>query len=275
MNKILLALILLLAIFSSFGQNKIEENSKLIVAEGKHLYKLEMASWFGTDVFMEQFKDHGKIGGFFSYEDANLVKCIFFSKEQKPKVIGTISFDSSYNTKEARSDLSIRNFTRVEEQLFLIRSIANEKIRTDTGIKLYEQTDPNLIPIITKNERKVYILTGPHANGIVIFGNDYLLTFTPKNILVEVKPLHKEMSVLNYGTKTENDDSVFGTIHSHISETDELITATDICTLMLYEKIAKWEQHMVVSKNFFSIWDCKNDLLTIVAKDAIEKISKY
>ena len=31
--------------------------------------------------------------------------------------------------------------------------------------------------------------------------------------------------------------------------------ATDICTLMLYEKFAKWKQHNVVSKNYLNIWN--------------------
>ena len=43
------------------------------------------------------------------------------------------------------------------------------------------------------------------------------------------------------------------TIHNHQEETGDFITATDICTLMLYEKFAKWKNHIVVSKKYMSI----------------------
>ena len=56
-----------------------------------------MASWYGTDLFLENYKNRDNIGGYFSYTDNDISKCIFFSKADNPKVIGTISFDSTYN----------------------------------------------------------------------------------------------------------------------------------------------------------------------------------
>jgi hypothetical protein len=38
-------------------------------------------------------------------------------------------------------------------------------------------------------------------------------------------------------------------MHSHLPETGDFITPTDICTLMPYEKFANWKTHNVVSKN--------------------------
>lgn len=55
-------------------------------------------------------------------------------------------------------------------------------------------------------------------------------------------------------TVTEGEQET--TIHSHLPETGDYITATDICTLMLYEKAAKWKSHNVVSEKFLNIWDC-------------------
>lgn len=68
--------------FCSFGQDQTEKQTDSIVEEGKRLYKSEMASWYGTDVFLEQFKAREKIGGYFSYSDNDVNKCIFFSKEE-------------------------------------------------------------------------------------------------------------------------------------------------------------------------------------------------
>ncbi len=57
-------------------------------------------------------------------------------------------------------------------------------------------------------------------------------------------------------------------------ETGELITATDICTLMLYEKFANWTTHNVVSKKYLSIWDCQTDELVILPMKTVKKINK-
>jgi len=107
-------------------------------------------------------------------------------------------------------------------------------------------------------------LTGPQQNGVVIFGNDYLLMFDNENNLISKKQLHKNIIPINYGGKEEEGKEIEGTIHSHLPETGDFITATDICTLMLYEKFAKWKQHNVVSKNYLNIWNCLTDQLVVL-----------
>ena len=78
MNK---ALTLLLAIVSTvvFAQEKLDKKTKPIVAEGKLLYRSEMASWYGTDLFLEKYKSRENIGGYFSYLANDVPTCIFFS----------------------------------------------------------------------------------------------------------------------------------------------------------------------------------------------------
>jgi uncharacterized protein with ParB-like and HNH nuclease domain len=216
-------------------------------------------SWYGTDLFLEKYKDRENIGGYFSYTDSNFAKCIFFSKADKPKVIGTISFDSTYNTQTATIDLAERSFTKNENDLYEIRKLALKEINSDTLFKTYKNTNLNLIPLINGKDKKVYVLTGPQNSGVVIFGNDYLLTFDNNNNLLLKKQLHKNIIPVYYGGKEEIDQKNIGAIHSHLPETGEFMTATDICTLMLYGKFAKWDQHIVVSKKYMNIWSCKTN----------------
>lgn len=258
-----------------FGQDEIEKQTNPIVDEGKRLYRSEMASWYGTDIFLENFKDRTKIGGYFSYsESENISKCIFFSKEEKPKVIGTISFDSTYNTKTAKADLSERDFTTLEFDLYKIRTVALKTIKTDTIFKTYQNTNLNLIPIISNEEKKVYVLTGPEQNRVIIFGNDYLLTFDKENNLTKSKSLHRNIIVTNYNQMTDKGSEVIGGMHTHLPETGDFITATDICTLMLYSKFAKWKQYTIYSKNYFSIWNCDKNTLVTITQEAMDKIYK-
>jgi len=132
----------------------------------------------------------------------------------------------------------------------------------------------NFIPLINGKEKKVYVLTGPQQNGVVIFGNDYLLTFDSNNKLTLKKQLHKNIIPINFGGKELEGKQIEGTMHSHLPETGDFITATDICTLMLYEKFAKWKTHNVVSKKYLNIWNCETDQLTIITMDAVKKINK-
>jgi hypothetical protein len=270
-----IAIILLtLTCLSAFGQNELSILTKPIVDEGKRLYKSEMASWYGTDLFLENYQDKTNIGGYFSYTENEISKCIFFSKKEKPKVIGIISFDSTYNTKTAKLDLTERDFSNTENDLYTIRKIALNIINSDTIFKTYKNTNLNLIPIINPNEKKVYVLTGPQKNGVVIFGNDYLISFDKDNHLVGTKQLHKNIIPINYGGKEEEGKELVGTMHSHLPETGDFITATDICTLMLYEKFTKWKQHNVVSEKYLNIWNCLTDELVVVPMKAFDKVNK-
>ena len=113
MNKITLFLVTLISLHT-FGQDNPTTLAKPIVEEGKRLYKSEMASWYGTDLFLANYQDKDKIGGYFSYTENEISKCIFFSRLDNPKVLGTMSFDSTYNTKTARTDLTGNTLPVVE-----------------------------------------------------------------------------------------------------------------------------------------------------------------
>jgi len=273
MKKVILILTTLFNLSAS-GQENLTQMAKPIVIEGKRLYKSEMASWYGTDIFMEKYKNIANIGGYFSYIENDTAKCIFFSKSDQPQVIGTISFDSTYNIKTAKTDLIERNFTLNEKEIYTIRKIALDTIKSDTFFKKYKNTNLNLVPLISGKEKKVYILTGPENIGVVIFGNDYLLTFDSINKLSGKKQLHKNIILTYYGGKEAEVKKTVGAVHSHLPETGDFITSTDICTLMLYEKFAKWKEYNVVSKNYLNIWNCLTDSLIVVPLGNFDKLKK-
>lgn len=161
MNKILPLVFTFFTLTVLAQKNPIKE-AESIVVEGKLLYKSEMASWYGTDLFLESYKNRENIGGYFSYTENGVSKCVFFSKMDYPKVIGTISFDSTYNLKAAKIVLTERVLTKYENDIYEIRKSALDEINADKTLFLqYENTDLNLIPLIDGKEKKVYVLTGP------------------------------------------------------------------------------------------------------------------
>lgn len=264
-------LILTLAIISSItllAQKNAEEQA--VVDEGKKLYASEMASWYGTDIFLEKFPEkRNNIGGYFSYLNAGNATCVFFSNAEIPKVLATISFDSTYDINTAKVDTTDRSLSIFETNMKAIRTAALEIVNNDSFFVLYNNTNFNLIPFIDNNIKKVFVLTGPKKSGVVIFGNDYLMTFDQNNKMISKKRLHANIIVTEYSKDNKEDGKdVVGAMHSHLPETGDLITSTDICTLMLYEKFAGWKSHIVVSEKYMNIWTCETNTLAVIPRPA-------
>ncbi|RQO30476.1 hypothetical protein DBR32_12995 [Taibaiella sp. KBW10] len=272
MKKILI-FILSFTTLQSFAKRDFEKQNKAILEEGMRLYQSEKASWHGTDLFGEHYTKHDNIGGYFSYvEDSNNAKCIFFSKDAAPKVIGTISFDSTYNIYTAEINLTERTFTDLESSIYHLRQSAIEVIseNKDGFFKSYENTNYNIIPLIYKKEKKVYIITGSQKEGVVFLGNDYLLSFSNNNQLKSKKKLHQSLIPFNHGAAGEE---IKEAVHTHLPETGPLMTPTDICTLLLYAPFTKWKQHTVVSKDYVSIWTANGPNLITISTAALRKIN--
>ena len=269
MRYVSIAILTISITFVSYSQQKEEKD---VITEGKKLYRSEMASWYGTDLFLARFADKREnAGGYFSYLKDDTAICIFFSRGDVPNVIATLSFDSTYNINTAIADGEERALTKHELDLLSIRQAALNEFTTDTLFKSYKEMSPNFIPINDENGKRVYILSGPQKHGVVVFGNDYLLTFDAQNKLKAKKRLHKNILTIEYGS--DDDKVVLATMHTHLPETGDLITATDICTLMLYESYAKWGQHYVLSEKNVSIWDCKRDQLVVMTREAWDRIN--
>ncbi|MDR0823940.1 MAG: hypothetical protein LBN74_02530 [Prevotella sp.] len=249
----------------------LEKAAKEITEEGKLLYRLEMASWYGTDIFLDSFQEKERIGGYFSYLDKDTPKCLFFSRGENPQVIGVVSFGDIKIVETATIDFKERDFKENERSLYTIRKKALTEIQQDSVLfKTYTNANLNLIPYIGKEGKKVYVLTGPKVMGTVLFGNDYLLTFDDRDNLLSKKEIHRNLIPIKF----EKGQNMVASMHSHAPETGNFITSTDICTLMLYAKFAEWKEHIVISKDYVSIWDCVNESLTLISMEDYETMKK-
>ena len=270
MKRIFTLFVNLIIATNSFGQDNSSKNYA-IYEEGKKLYRSEMASWYGTDVFLEKFREkQADIGGYVSYTENNISKCVFVGKGEHPKVIGTVSFDHTYNIDSANIDSMVRELTANEFDLFAIRSKTLVEIDSDKLFKIYENTGLNVIPLIDNGEKKVYVLIGPKNTGEVILGNDFLLTFDSQNNLLSKKNLHANIITIKYSKETENGTS----IHTHLPATGSFITPTDICTILLYEKFAKWKQHIVISDEHITFWDFESSSFSTISRKLWDEMYK-
>jgi len=263
MRKIFFITILIIACQNLRAQD-LQQIRDSIVTEAKQLYRSEMASWYGTDIFLEKYSNKENIGGYLSYADGDLTRCIFFSKSEMPRVIGTMTFDQSLSVKSATADLSERDFNATENELYKIRLAAYNILNSrDEFFKYYKNTSLNVIPIIINGEKRAYVLTGTNQTGLVLFGNDYLLQFDSNNQLTNKRKFHNsliEMKVEDQAGKKK----VVGAVHNHLPQFSPFISATDICTLMLYSPMTPWETYVVVSGTYMSTWNCKSNSLAII-----------
>jgi hypothetical protein len=255
----------------TFGQE-----TEKILEEGKLLYRLEKASWYGTDDFLARFiNKRDSIGGYLSYvNNKNQVINIFFKRDNPFHILVRYYFDSIPATKPILIDSSNNTATRSEIDLITIRQDAIQKIsdNTDNFFTFYQNTSLNPIPLINKDGRKVFILTGPQISNIVIIGNDYLLTYDNKNRFVRKEKIHQ--TIIQYPYKADKSDNALkSTIHSHVLS--DCISSTDICTLLLYKDFVEWKQHYVISKKYVSIFDLEKENLVIMTKKAWDKINKH
>lgn len=227
-----------------------------------------MASWHGTDLFMANYQDLlNTAGGYFSYPEDDRTTCIFFSDDDKPQIIASFSFDSTFSTHTVVIDVGRRKMNQLERDIYEIREVALDEINNDEDslFKHYKNSNLNLIPIVDGSLKEVYVLTGPTVTGVVIFGNDYLISFDNKNRVTDKRALHNDIMVIEYG---ENDSTEpIGSMHMHTATTGEYPTATDICTLMLYAKYTDWQFHAIMGDHLISVWDCADGELKVRTGD--------
>ncbi|WP_196892049.1 hypothetical protein [Aureivirga marina] len=270
MKTIKIVMLLFLSITTTFAQSKDE---KKIMKEAMLLYNSEKTSWHGTDIFLEEYKElRSESGGYVSYSEGGKHHCIFYDKQEIPNVLIRFSFGDDFDLSNVKIEEDKRKTTEKELNLIAIKTIALNKIRTDTLFKHYQNANLNLVPIISKKEKKVYAITGPKVGGVVVLGNDYLMTFNKKNKLKKIKSLHKNILIYDTSDQEKNKDAM--TMHTHLKSSGYMISPVDICTLMLYEEISGWKQHIVVSKEKVSIFSIKDRNLLIMKRKAYDRMMK-
>ncbi|WP_405384374.1 hypothetical protein [Maribacter sp. LLG6340-A2] len=268
MHKLLFFLLTLSSSFL-FAQKDVSEE---ILSEGKLLFRLEKGSWYGTDDILARFKNKkDSVGGYLSYETTeNKINTIFLSRFDSNKILVRYEFDSLPKPSPIHIDTLNHMATDLEKNLISIRQDARNKASSneDKFFSFYEKTSLNFIPVISNNERNVFVLTGPQVSGIVLIGNDYKLSYNNENELIKKEKIHN--SILEFPYKSEEMKTTVSTYHSHV--VTEYISSTDICTLLLYKDYVEWNQHIVMSEKEVSIFNLDKESLLVMKKKAWDKI---
>ncbi|UZR98851.1 hypothetical protein [Chondrinema litorale] len=267
MNNLILVL-LLFCVFPAWSQNK---KTDKILEEGKLLFRLEKASWNSTDHFLANFESkQNNVGGYLSYENEDkTITSIFYDSHIHDKIVVRYLFDE-VPQQPIKIDSVSSDASPLEQNLILMRTDAQQRVHTDEDsfFSFYENTSLNYIPLINSQVQKVFILTGPQVNGVVLIGNDYQLIYNDRNEFVKKEKIHNSLVRIPTGSKEK---TISETFHSHVLS--DYFNSTDICTLLLYRDFVEWKTHIVISKKYVSIFDMKKEKIITMKKKAWEKIS--
>ena len=272
----LLFTILTLAVINISNAQNLQKKAEEIEREAYKIYRSERASWLGTDIMRERYSSGipSNLRGYFSYATKGAVYCVFYANDSIPKILLTIEFDTTFSdTKTIVAD-SAREFNEVEISYYRLRRVVDSILINDTNFfSFYENSNYNIVPIIDERSKRVYILTGTTQPGVILFGNDYLLSFDEDYKLTSKEKLHNTL-ISTPTHPEETDTSPVGGLHTHVPGKSEFMTATDIATIMLYQPYTNWQTFTVVSQNYLSIWSCSSNRLTIITNKTLEKINK-
>lgn len=247
MRIITLTLLFLFSVLSN-AQNtmtdkEMKEKTDSILDEGNLLFKFERAAWVSTDMVAGKENIKKDFGGYIVYQAGDTIKTIILDHENK-SCIYELSFVNEFNIPKAEN-LTKRKLTSIEENLLNIKNkIINEIIEKKYEVVCPKGFSLNMELLPTSTGYKLYILTGTSQSQMIPFGNDYLFFADKNGTIISWKKFHSRL--IYTPTKGPDGEEVTQTTHSHLS-TEPFISATDICTFMLYASICGQKDFSVYS----------------------------
>lgn len=260
----------------SNAQN-IQKKQKSVLDKGLSLFEKERVSWLTSDYLQEKI-DISKIEdfrGYITYEENEILKSIYLQGTERLRVFYTFEFKGKIAINEAIIDDKIRNPSELELKLINIRKKVQEEILTNSEITTYDKVNFNLVFESNKKGIIVYLLSSTPSYGLVLLGNDYKVYFTQTGKFIKTEKIHKNLIPVEWQHKDEQTEEISiatSSFHSHLSSTGELITETDICTMLLYGPQNKGHQHYVIGKKYVSILKLDERELYIMKKKVFDKL---
>lgn len=272
--RILLLITAFLVTSSSFSQQrKIKRLRTETMAIAMELYKSELASWHSTDVLADELKTTSNLGGYLSYTENDETIAIYYDQSADKNILYELRYPQILELKDVYTlDTIPRKPTDLEKRLLITRHKARELVQDneDQFFSFYENVGWNFVPLMIGKKVTVYSIAGPQESGKVLIGNDYKFEFNKKDEFVSKSKIHNTLLTFSY---VGEDKVIEQVLHSHIIDEYPVMSATDICTLMLYEPYVEWKQHVVISDSYVSIFMMKQKQLVIMTRKVWDKIN--
>ncbi|TGE28377.1 hypothetical protein [Hymenobacter metallicola] len=247
-----------------------------ILQEGLALYQSERSAWVATDLLMAQKPDLTGMVGYVSYADGDSMRTVFFQQAaETAPLLARYIFSFPHHTIEPGTgrQLRPRPASATEQKFFTVRRRVLEELQENkvsgTAYAFPENTHPNVAILEEAGEIRAYVFTGPQEGGVLPIGNDVLMKIGRNLQVQSTERLHSTYVPM----KLPPDQQVSTGMHTHLSA-HPYITATDICSLLLYQETFPVPRHMVVGREYVSLFDASTRDILILTKKAFEKMAK-
>ncbi|PLX12522.1 MAG: hypothetical protein C0594_02325 [Marinilabiliales bacterium] len=250
-------------IINGRSQDQHSELERRTLFEGNLLHTLETASWISTGLIIEKYNTD-QLAGHFSYVENKIVKTVFYQYSDTSIVAEyTVTHSEPISSGTSSLKQEGRILSMYEDLIYDIRLSALKEIHSDTTFfKKRKQTAFNIGIIDIQDTLYVYVYERALQNGVLALGHDYLLVYDREASLLSRTALHNHIKLLPKEPEVVDDD-FRGIIHKHTNNEPLVITPTDICSLLYYQKNLNWRQIKVISSVYQSIFDVKSKTLTI------------
>lgn len=232
----------LLSSQSQLTDIQIKEKLDSILLEGNLLYRYEKAAWISIDMARDNKTIQKDFFSYLVYHKNDTIRTLILNKKSECiyELRFVFQFDKPISDKVLTRALSQMEMNMVTTKTAIIKKIVEQKI----PVGCPDGYGLNMILMPKDDGYKFYIITGANKSGYIPFGNDYLFITDDYGNIQSWKKFHS--GIIPTMTKGPNGERVTGISHSHLRK-EPLITATDICTFMLYAKYADLNAFQVYS----------------------------
>lgn len=251
---------LLFAQTTEISDAELKKKLDSVLTEAHLLYKYEKAAWISTDSAMKNQAVKKDYGGFFTYEEHGEIRVIILGKKSQ-ECIAEYSFESDFYKPKSEitesRELSDKEKTLLEVKEKIVGNLSDKKYE----VSIPDGYSPNLILLPFAEKYKLYILMGTSQRDVIPFGNDYLIIADLKGKIENWQKFHSRIIP---GYMKFEGNKVTELSHSHL-RTTPLITATDICTFMLYAQLYDIDSFSVYSPAIgkYMKYSLRNNEITI------------
>lgn len=267
MPKFTLSLFFFLSVAVVFAQTPAEA----IRQTGFALYQLEAASRLAADTLQARFatdKNIEKISGYLSYKTSRGFKTIFWNTDdyERCEILYEFTHSPELTPSQLKSKASFRSPTNYEKVLIDIRTDAATRANGDAALA-QKIGNIGLTLIIYDDEQRIYAYLLPatlNANNLYM-GADMAIVYNREGAYLSQSAIHTEqfaISPLSDGIPSKVSGKTFVALASN----DPTLSATDICTLLLFRPYIQWEELYYTSPRFLCIFNVKTGNLSILPR---------
>lgn len=244
-NKLVIAFLIIGAmghLQCQLTNTQIGEKLDSILLEGNLLYRYEKAAWISIDRAREKNEVKKEFFSYLVYHQNDTVRTLILNKVSECifELQFVFQFEKPIKEIVLTRTLSAKERKMVATKTKIINAIVEKKI----PIGCPEGYGLNMILMPRDEGFKFYIITGANKSGVIPFGNDYLFLTDEDGNLQSWKKFHSRLIALE--SKGPDGKDVTEMIHSHL-RSEPFISATDICTFMLYGSLCGQHSFQVYS----------------------------